>query len=691
VELTTPDVVGGEPSLVGVQFGSYRITGFLGAGGMGEVYHAHDAKLGRDVAIKVLPRIFIADRERLARFEREARLLAVLNHPHIGAIYGLEEAEGRSALILELVEGPTLADRIADGRLPLREAVEIASADCRRARSRARTRHRPPRSQAGQHQAARHVDAVGEHHHTIGSAGARRPECQGARLRSCIVELIRVAPDGSHASPNRICRPYTRGHDSRAAAYMSPEQTRGYPVDKRTDIWSFGCVLYEALSGRRVFHAATIADIVAAVMTTEPDWTALPNGTPSRMIELLKRCLAKDLRNRLRDIGDARLDLDAADAATSIAHGLEAGHQRRSWTWPILGTVAVAGATFGVLALRQPTSSARPLMQFAIPLRPEHGFPERDIFPMVAIEPDGSRLAYVGMDGPTTRIFVRSLNQLDFSGLPDTEGAQDPVFSPDGSWIAFFVGSKLRKVPVGGGVPVTISDFCGSNPSGLTWNADDTLVWQQNFNDGLLRDDATMRMERTGPAALLVLRRWEAARLHRVRCGDRPRLWVVGLEGDQRARPFARTPFQERYPVFSPDGGWIAYESNESGDTQVYIARYPDGREKKRVSIEGGSEPLWGSSPIPSGELTGGHELFYRYGDQFMAVEIRTSPLLKVGRPRALFEGPFRRARNSEWSFAPLPDGQHFVVVKADSQEPVREIRLLLNWFDDLKQRVPIR
>src|SRR5436190_3789194 len=282
----------------GARFGTYEIAECLGVGGMGEVYRARDVQLGRDVAIKVLPAAFVTDRERLARFEREARVLAALNHPHVGAIYGLEHVDGIRALVLELVEGETLADRIARGRISLSEALPIAQ------------------------QIAEALEAAHE-------KGIVHRDLKPANIKITPSGTVKVldfglakAGDGT-AGANLSRSPTVTVGGTRdgvllgTAAYMSPEQARGQVVDKRTDIWAFGCVLYEMLTGQTPFGGDTLSDTVVSILDREPDWTLLPNATPIEIRRLLQRCLTKDPQRRIRDIGDARIDLEAvpSDAA----------------------------------------------------------------------------------------------------------------------------------------------------------------------------------------------------------------------------------------------------------------------------------------------------------------------------------------------------------------------------------------
>ncbi len=289
-----------EFDLTGQQIGIYKVMSLLGVGGMGEVYRARDSKLGREVAIKILPRLFISDPDRLTRFEREARVLASLNHPHIGAIYGVEDADGIRALVLELVEGETLADRIVRGPIPLADTLTIAR------------------------QIADALDAAHE-------KGIIHRDLKPANIKITPDGIVKVldfglakATAGDGATPDFTQSPTVTAGGTRegavlgTAAYMSPEQARGQAVDKRTDIWAFGCVVYEMLTGRIAFAGQTVSDTIAAILEREPDWSRLPASTPANILRVLRRCLQKDARRRHRDIGDVRIELD--DSPSDAAH-----------------------------------------------------------------------------------------------------------------------------------------------------------------------------------------------------------------------------------------------------------------------------------------------------------------------------------------------------------------------------------
>ena len=303
-------MAGHPASLIGRRIGPYKVLSLLGAGGMGEVYRARDDKLGRDVAIKVLPPSVVPDADRVARFEREARMLAALNHPSIAAIYGYEEADGIRGLVLELVEGPTLAERIAAGALSGHEALSIAG-------------------QIAEAFEAAHAKGIV---HRDLKPGNIKLSLDG-RVKVLDFGLAKTfeeeLPFAESEAATRPGSPTQAGMILGTAAYMSPEQTRGQPVDKRTDIWAFGCVLYEMLSGRMAFAAATMSDVIAGILEHDPDWDALPAKTPPRVRQLLRRCLEKDHRHRLRDIGDARLELNEVLTGAEPTQARAAPRSRR--------------------------------------------------------------------------------------------------------------------------------------------------------------------------------------------------------------------------------------------------------------------------------------------------------------------------------------------------------------------------
>ncbi len=459
----------------GSGLGPYEIGAPLGAGGMGEVYRARDTKLGRDVAIKILPAAFAQDAERVARFRREAHVLASLNHPNIAAIHGLEESEGVLALALELVEGEDLALRLKRGAIPVDEALAIAK------------------------QLAEGLEAAHEKgivHRDLKPANVKIT--QDGTVKILDFGLAK-AYEGAAANSNSglsqsptLSRPMTEaGLILGTAAYMSPEQARGKPVDKRADIWAFGVVLWEMLTGKRLFSGDTVSDTLAAVLKTEPEWDAVPAGTPSSLRKLLRRCLVKDAKQRLHDIADARIEIEnalggAPDEAAAPIVDATAPPWRRAVPWALASALAAGFAV--VLALWSPW---RPAPR-SVPLRlsAELGAAaslSTDFGPAAILSPDGRLLAFVASPGADRRpqLHLRRLEQLDAAPLAGTEGARDPFFSPDGEWIAFFADGKLKKVSVSGGAAVTLCD--AADDRGGTWAEDGTIFFTPNAVGGLSR------------------------------------------------------------------------------------------------------------------------------------------------------------------------------------------------------------
>jgi len=445
------------------RLGPYEIVAAIGAGGMGEVYRARDAKLGRDVAVKVLPDPFAHDAERMARFQREAKVLASLNHSNIASIYGFEDSGNTRALVMELVEGPTLADRLKSGPLPMDDVLLIARQMC---------------------------DAL-EYAHERGIVHRDLKPANVKVTRDDTVKILDFglakAIEGDAASMDIATSPTMSRMATLAgvllgtAAYMSPEQAKAKPVDRRADIWAFGCVLYEMLTGKMAFGGEAVTETLAAVLKNEPDWSQLPAATPMRIRVLLQRCLQKDPKQRLRDIGDARISLDevlsgAPDPALAGAAGVSAPLWRRSL---ILGLGALLLVLITALAIwnlkPSPSEQLRPVSRYVITLPPGQQLAGLENGSAVAISPDGTRLAYVATQGGTQQIYLREMDSLEARPVPGTEGAVSPFFSPDGEWVGFFADGKLKKISVSGGVPLTLCD--APFPHGASWNSRGLIVF----------------------------------------------------------------------------------------------------------------------------------------------------------------------------------------------------------------------
>ena len=437
---------------------------------MGEVYRAHDARLGRDVAIKILPTAFAADADRVARFEREARVLASLNHPNIATIHGVEESASIRAIVLELVEGETVADRIARGRLPLVEALAIAG------------------------QIAEALDAAHERgivHRDLKPSNIKiTPDGRVKVLDFGLVKLAERVEAGRADDVNEaITTPAGTqlGMVVGTAPYMSPEQARGLPVDKRTDIWAFGCVLYEMLTGRVAFSRPTLSDTLAAILERQPDLTAMPASVPRPVVLLLHRCLEKDPRQRLRDIGDARAIWEADGHEESVPQQWWTMRRLASW----VGTAMLAGAIGAALAW--PRDSIDPVPR-RLSILPPAGttFTARDItgHPQFALSPDSTTLAFVAeRPGETPELWVRLLASAAARPLPGTENATGPFWSPDSRSLAFFAQGKLKTVSVDGGAARELADVSVDVTSG-TWNADSVILFGGATASGLSRVSA---------------------------------------------------------------------------------------------------------------------------------------------------------------------------------------------------------
>jgi len=457
----------------GTRLGVYEVTAQIGEGGMGQVFRATDTTLSRHVAIKILPDAFASDPERLARFEREAKTLASLNHPHIAAIYGFEKSGGTHALVMELVEGEDMSQRIARGAIPLDEALPIAR------------------------QIAEALEAAHEHgiiHRDLKPANIKvRPDGTVKVLDFGLAKAVDPTAGSSAAAMNS---PTLSMHATQAgiilgtAAYMSPEQARGKSVDKRTDIWAFGVVLYEMLTGQRAFTGEEMSDVLAAVLRQDMDWGALPAATPSRLRRLLMRCLERDPRLRLRDIGEVRVEIDRAIAGA----GDDTTEPRTTPTAPrgrtlVMGSAAfVAGVAVTALvawALMRPLPKTLRPTRFALTPPASQALAVNNTDRNLVLSADGGYLVYVA--GPERQLMVRAIDALDAVPMRGVAGVRIPFLSPDGRWVGYFVDGELRKVAIAGGPPVTLCPTIGA-PRGASWGSDDTILFATSDpTAGLLR------------------------------------------------------------------------------------------------------------------------------------------------------------------------------------------------------------
>jgi serine/threonine protein kinase/Tol biopolymer transport system component len=433
--------------LVGRRIGHYEVTSLIGAGGMGVVYRAHDSRLGRDVALKLLPADLENERDLLAHIEQEAKLLASLNHPNIAAIYDLEESDGIRCLVLELIEGETLADRLRRRRMHLQEALAIG-------------RQIAEALEAAHERGIVHRD-LKPSNVIITANGSVKV------LDFGIAKVLAATVSGGYAIAVDVA---TADVVLGTPPYVSPEQAGGFPADKRTDIWAFGCVLYEVLTGKRAFERDSVPDTLAAVIEQEPDWSALPRSTPPNVRNLLRRCLQKNPHWRLRDIGDARIDLVEQSKLHSDGTVAERRARGKQWLW-------VSAVAFAVLIAVVPTQwPARPLLP--VPeVRLEVTTPPTADPVSLALSPDGQRLVFVATNEGRSQLWLRSLNSLVSRPLARTDHASCPFWSPDSAAVGFFADGQLKRVDIESGV---VRELAGAALScGGAWNRDGTILYSR--------------------------------------------------------------------------------------------------------------------------------------------------------------------------------------------------------------------
>ena len=451
----------------GTTLGPYAVTAKIGEGGMGEVYRARDTKLDRDVALKVLPQAFTDDPDRLARFEREAKVLASLNHPNIGGIHGLEESEGVRALVLEYIEGPTLADRIKQGAIPVDEALPIAK------------------------QIAEALEAAHEAgviHRDLKPANIKvRDDGTVKVLDFGLAKALDSTPEGDPSqSPTLTAAATQMGVIMGTGAYMSPEQARGKPVDKRADIWAFGAVFYEMLTGQRAFGGEDVSDTLAAVLRDDVSLDALPSETPARLRQVLTTCLQREPKHRIHDMADVRLAIEGAFETTVGSSDAAAVVQVAWWQRPVslIGIAGVVALAVGLLAWIVMSPSPLRIARFSIA-------PLEDVLTAssthdLAFSPDGLHAVYRGRDA----LYVRRLDQVTPVAIPGTQLGYSPFFSPDGEWVGFQDNStgvaSLAKVPLDGGAIVQIMELPGQEflLLGASWADDDTIVFAASEPSG---------------------------------------------------------------------------------------------------------------------------------------------------------------------------------------------------------------
>jgi Tol biopolymer transport system component len=547
----------------GDRLGAYEISGTLGAGGMGEVYRARDTSLNRAVALKILPAAFASDPDRLARFTREAQTLAALNHPGIAQIYGIHEGP---VLVMELVEGEDLSQRLARGPLPIDEALAAAA-------------------QIAEAMEAAHEQGIV--HRDLKPANIKMRPDGSVKILDFGLAKAMDATGGAGVPASSLSPTLTSpalmtgiGMLLGTAAYMSPEQAKGRPADRRSDIWAFGCVLFEMLSGRPLFKGDTVTELLASVMKDRLELEALPPETPAATVRLLARCLERDPKQRLRDIGEARIALsrsasDAQERAAPQTAAADSGVQRKSAWWP--WTIAATTLAFAVIVtvLWAPWRETTPLSP--VRLNTELGVDaslDIEFGAAAVLSPDGDRLAFVGQTaaGQPAQLYLRRLSSLQATPVTGTVGARDPFFSPDGQWVAFFADGKLKKVSVAGGAPIVLADAPG--PRGGTWADDDTIVFQP-INAAGPNAGSLMRVSASGGTVTRVI-------------------------------PLAEKEVTQRWPQVLP-GGAVLFTSHVSTTlgyegASVVVQAPPDG--ERKTLVRGGYYARY----LPSGHVVYVHE-----------------------------------------------------------------------------------
>jgi len=595
----------------------YRITDKIGQGGMGEVYRATDTKLNRDVAVKVLPESFAKDRDRMARFSREAQVLASLNHPNIAAIHGLEEAGGKRALVMELVEGETLQERLHRGAMPLEEALSVAK------------------------QIADALEEAHEHgfiHRDLKPANVKITPKGTVKVLDFGLAKALEGEVGSGSSPDLSQSPTLSAAATAAgvimgtAAYMSPEQARGQAVDRRADIWSFGVVLYEMLTGKQTFTGDTVSDVLAAVLRSDIDLNALPREVPPPIRQLLGRCLTRDRKRRIQSIGDVRIAIEEylENPTTQVQTGVwqpVAIASRPLWQrvlpWLLLAAAAAVAIGLAAALWLEPEE---PTMRLSVEIggSPFAATPG----PSITLSPDGNLLAYLVQDNADQELRLRPLNQLDGVTLASgngTNGPYNPFFSPDSKWVGYVTTSELRKVPVTGGTSLKLCDVERSR--GATWGPDDSIVFTPSTNTGLFRVPAT---------------------------GGEPQpLTTLDEEKGETTH---------RWPQFLPGGNAILFTSNTSSaggfDGATVEVLLLDTGERKVVH-RGGTHARY----VPSGHLV------YVNQATLFAAPFDLGSLELTGSPAPIVQEVDWNVGNGSASFA-FSDTGNLAYVRGDSSVP---------------------
>jgi serine/threonine-protein kinase len=564
--------------MIGSSLLQYRVASKLGEGGMGEVWRAEDTKLGRDVALKMLPDGFAQDPERLARFEREARVLASLSHPNIAGIHGHEEVDGTHFLVMELVEGQSLAERIQQGPMPVDEVVRIAK------------------------QIAEAVEAAHEKgvvHRDLKPANVNiTPDGNVKVLDFGLAKALVGDPMSGDAADHDLSLSPTLtqamtglGVLLGTAGYMSPEQARGKPVDRRADIWAFGCIVYEMLTGQRLFTGETATDVIGAVVHKEPDLDELPPKVPAQIRRLLDRCLQKDVNRRLQSIGDARIALqewleNPEDEVAAVAK------PRPGWlSWATAAVAGLAGLALGGFLLGSSEHTPPPVERFVVELGEEPLFGGRGAAAVPS--PDGRYLAYATTLSGTGSLYLRPLDRLESAKAASGQSREWPhnaFFSPDSQWLGFFTVGELKKMPVTGGSPITLADT--EMPRGGSWSADGRIVFAPQSSGGL---------------SIVPAAGGEVIPLTTVAEGE-------GFES-------------HRYPQWLPGDPAVLFTAIDASGTRLEIVEVESG--ERSVLHEGGFYGRY----IPTG-----HVLFVD-GDAVFAMPFDAKRLEREGSPMPVLEG----------------------------------------------------
>jgi eukaryotic-like serine/threonine-protein kinase len=575
----------------GVRLGAYEIVALVGAGGMGEVYRAHDTKLGRSVAVKVLPEAFAADPERIVRFEREAKILASLNHPHIAALYGMEQDGGRHFLVMELVEGETLADRLRRGAIPVEDALTIAHSivdalDGAHERGVVHRDLKPANVKITPDEKVKVLD--------FGLAKAMSDETAAAQGFS-------PAPTAATHSPTLSMMATQAGVILGTAAYMSPEQAKGLPADHRSDVFSFGCVLYEMLTERQPFRGDTVPEVMASVLVREVDLGALPPNLNPRLPDLLKRCLEKNPKRRWQSVADMRAEIEAiaaAPRALPAAHVI-AAPPRPLWKRAVpvaAGAIAASIITGAVMWTLRPLAPPPVVTRFPVALAEGQQL-STAARNGVAISPDGTQIAYVA----DSQLYLRAMSELE--GRPitgrDQGNVANPVFSPDGRSIAFYTptGLAIRRVAVSGGAAVTITPTDGA-PLGMSWGTDG-IVFVGNSVKGVFRVAAN---------------------------GGKPEL--VAVVKDDEVAYGARMLPDRQHVLFTVAGGTTSDQWDKARIVVEALASH-----ERKIVWEGGSDARY----LPTGHIV------YAAGGALFAIPFDVRRLEVSGGPTPVVEG-IRRA-----------------------------------------------